>query len=122
MRLALLFHALAFAHTLQAQKLEALWYMVGGEPSIQSFLAHADKISVVSPQVFFMDSTGAIRERVDQRVVDKARERGVKLVPLVMNPGFDQPMMHHILVTPGPRLKAIRAMTALCRDNKFAGI
>jgi spore germination protein YaaH len=122
MRLALLFHALAFAHTLQAQKLEALWYMVGGEPSIQSFLAHADKISVVSPQVFFMDSTGAIRGRVDQRVVDKARERGVKLVPLVMNPGFDQPSFHRVLTVPDARARAIRNMTALCRDNRFAGL
>lgn len=45
------------AHAAAAQKLEALWYL-RGEESIQSFLAHADQISVVSPQVFTMDSTG----------------------------------------------------------------
>lgn len=68
------------------------------------------------------DRTGALRGKIDQRAIDKASEKGVRLVPLVMNPGFDQPMMHHILTTPGPRLNAIRSMTALCRDNKFAGI
>src|SRR5213075_3181301 len=80
-----------------AQKVEALWYSVGREQSTQSFLAHADQISIVSPQVFVMDSLGMITGRVDPRVVAAARAKGVKLVPLVMNPGFDQPTIHRIL-------------------------
>ena len=111
-----------FAQTAQAQKLEALWYGVNSEQSIKSFLDHADKISIVSPQVFFMDSTGAIRGSVDKRVVDKAREAGVKLVPLVMNPGFDQPSFHRVLTNPTARATAIHNITSLCRDNQFAGI
>jgi spore germination protein YaaH len=109
-------------NTLSAQQLEALWYSVRGEASVQSFLAHADQISIVSPQVFMFDSTGALRGSVDQRMIDKAKEKGVKLVPLVMNPGFDQPMIHRILTVPDARLRSVRAMTALCRDNGFAGI
>src|SRR5690349_12950774 len=69
-----------------AQKLEALWYSVGSETSTQSFLAHATQISIVSPQVFAIDSFGVIRGKVDPRVVAAAREKGVKLMPLVMNP------------------------------------
>lgn len=105
----------------QGRPLEALWYL-RGEESIQSFLAHADRISIVSPQVFQMDSTGAIRGRVDPRVVAKAKEAGVKLIPLVMNPGFDQPSIHRVLTNPGARANAIRSLAALCRDNGFDGI
>lgn len=104
------------------QPLEALWYSTASEVSTQSFLAHADQISIVSPQVYAFDRLGAIHGKLDPRVIEKAREKGVKLVPLVMNPGFDQPMMHRILTIPARRLKAIRSITALCRDNKFAGI
>src|SRR6185437_2497452 len=43
-----------------AQRPEALWYSVDGEQSTQSFLAHADRISVVAPQVFSLDSAGVI--------------------------------------------------------------
>jgi spore germination protein YaaH len=107
---------------LHAQALEALWYSTPGESSTRSFLAHADQISILSPQVFMFDRSGGLTGRIDPRVIAKAREQGVKLVPLVMNPGFDQPMMHHILTNPEARLKAIRSMTALCRDNGFAGI
>jgi spore germination protein YaaH len=104
-----------------AQKLEALWYL-RGEQSIQAFLAHADQISIVSPQVFVMDSTGLIRGSVDPRVVATAKAKGVKLIPLVMNPGFDQPSIHRMLIHPAARAQALRSLAALCRDNKFDGI
>lgn len=104
-----------------AQQLEAIWY-VRGEESIQAFLAHADQISIVAPQVFQMDSTGLIRGRVDPRITETARARGVKLMPLVMNPGFDQPTIHRVLNEPGARAQALRSLAALCRDNKFDGI
>jgi spore germination protein YaaH len=104
------------------QQPEALWYSVGREESTQSFLAHADKISIVSPQVFSLDSFGVIRGKVDPRVVAKAREKGVKLVPLVMNPGFDQPTIHRVLTNPAARKRALESLVALCRDNHFDGI
>lgn len=117
-----LFALAVSAVRLPAQSLEALWYSTASEHSTKDFLDHADQISIVSPQVFSFVRDGDIRGKVDQRVVDKAKEKGVKLIPLVMNGSFDQPLMHHILTTPRARLKAIRSITALCRDHKFAGI
>lgn len=105
----------------RAQKLEALWY-ARGEPSVQSFLAHADQISIVSPQVFTLDSVGVITGGVDQRLVDKAHEKGVKLVPLVLNPGFDQPSIHRVLTVPDARQRAVRSLAAMCRDNRLDGV
>ncbi len=125
MRLPLRF---AFAATLIAtplaaqQRPEALWYSVGSEESTQAFLAHADKISIVSPQTYFVDSTGTVSGGIDKRLVDAARAKDVKIIPLVMNPGFDQPTMHRILVHPDARRRAIRSITALCRENGFDGI
>ena len=104
-----------------AQRLESLWYL-RGEQSIQAFIKHADQIAIVAPQVFVMDSTGAIRGQVDARVLQTARAKGVKVMPLVMNPGFDQPSMHRVLTHPDARAQAIRSLAALCRDNKFAGL
>jgi spore germination protein YaaH len=105
----------------QGQGLESLWYL-RGEESIQAFLAHADQISIVSPQTFSMDSTGAITGGVDPRVVATARARGVKLVPLVMNPGFDQPSIHRVLTDPTARAAALHSLAELCRANRFDGI
>lgn len=104
-----------------AQQLESLWYL-RGEQSIQSFLAHADQVSIVAPQVFAMDSTGVIRGKVDPRVIETARAKRVKLVPLVVNPGFDQRSLHRVLNNPRARKRALRSLAALCRVNKFAGL
>jgi spore germination protein YaaH len=106
----------------QDPKLEALWYSTGSETSTQDFLGHADKISIISPQVFAFDSTGALHGRIDPRLVATAREKGVKVIPLVMNPGFSQPLIHRILTNPDARARSVEAMVALCRDNKFDGI
>jgi spore germination protein YaaH len=105
-----------------AQKLEALWYSVASETSTQSFLAHADQISIVSPQVFAIDSFGVIRGKIDPRVVATAHEKGVKVVPLVMNPGFDQPTIHRILTLTSVKRRAISSLVSLCRDNHFDGL
>ena len=111
----------ALSASAAAQKPEALWY-TRGEPSVTSFLAHADQISIVSPQVFTLDRNGVIKGHVDQRILDKAREKGVRLMPLVMNPGFDQPSIHRVLTVPDVRRRAIRNLAALCRVNRFDGI
>lgn len=104
-----------------AQGLESLWY-VRGEASIQAFLAHADQISIVSPQVFVMDSTGVIRGELDARLVAAAREKGVKLVPLVMNPGFDLGALHRVLNEPAARGQALASLAELCRAQRLDGI
>jgi spore germination protein YaaH len=105
----------------RSQRLESLWYL-RGEESIQAFLLHADQISIVAPQVFVMDSTGTISGSVDPRVVATARARGVRLIPLVMNPGFDQPSIHRVLNDAAARATALRSLAELCRVNRFDGI
>lgn len=112
----------ALASPLSAQQLEALWYSVGSDRSTQSFLAHADRISIVSPQVFSFEPDGSIRGHVDPRVIEKAHAAKVKLIPLVMNPGFSQPLIHRILTVSDVRTRAIASVAALCRDNHFDGI
>lgn len=106
----------------QTRPLEALWYSRNGAPGTPTFAAHANRISIVSPQVFAFDSTGAIHGRLDSTVVRVARAQKVKLVPLVMNPGFDQALMHRLLAVAEPRAKSIRSLAALCRDQQLDGI
>ena len=113
---------LALATPLSAQVPEALWYSTDSETSVQSFLANADRISIVSPQSFSMDSIGIIWGRVDARVIAKAKEKGVKVIPLIVNPGFDQRIFHNVLTSPDARRRAVRNIAALCRDNGFDGI
>ena len=110
------------AQTVRSAPLEAIWYSRNGAPGTPAFVQHADRISLVSPQVFAFDSTGGIRGALDTTVVRVARERKVKLVPLVMNPGFDQTLMHRVMAVADARARAMRSLAALCRDQHLDGI
>ncbi|MDB4914357.1 MAG: hypothetical protein JWM95_2001 [Gemmatimonadetes bacterium] len=114
--------ALATACASRAAPLESIWYSRNNDESVRSFVANAAKISIVSPQVFVLDSLGDIRGAVDPRVLAAARLHGVKLVPLVMNPGFSQPVIHRVLTEPAARANAIHRLAMLCRDNHLDGI
>jgi spore germination protein YaaH len=104
-----------------AQRPEALWY-ARGEASITSFLAHADQVSAISPQTFTLDRNGNITGGIDPRIVATARTKGVKLIPLVMNPGFDQPSIHRVLTDAGARARALMSLGRMCSDHKLDGI
>lgn len=110
------------ARALPAQAPEGLWYATNAEASVQSFLAHADRIGIVAPQAFSLDSLGAISGAIDPRIVARAAEAHVRIIPLVVNPGFDQRAFHRVLVTPDAWGRAVREMTDLCRDHHFEGI
>lgn len=102
--------------------LEAVWYTRNSAATTASFATHASRISIVSPQVFAFDTMGAIHGALDPEVVRIARAEHVQIVPLIMNPGFDQALMHRVLTTPRPRANAIRSLAALCRDLQLDGI
>ena len=101
---------------------EALWYLTSSEAGVQSFLTHLDRISVVAPQSFRLDSAGVVSGEVDPRVVRAAREHHIRLIPLVVNPGFDQAAFHRVLATPEVRARAVRNIARLCKDQGFDGI
>lgn len=110
------------AHAARAQTLESIWYSTPDEKSTASFLAHADRISVIAPQVFSLDAKGTIHGTIDPRIVATARAKRVKVIPLVMNPGFDQALIHTVITTPAIARRAATNIAALCRDNHFDGI
>ena len=107
--------------TAGAQQPEALWY-TRGEASVIGFVANASQISIVSPQSFTIDKNGVVKGGIDARIVAAARANHVKLVPLVMNPGFDQPAIHRVLTVPAARAAAIENLGKMCTTYHLDGI
>lgn len=100
---------------------ERLFYYVDDKPSYQSFVSHAGEIDVVAPAVYSVDENGVVWGEIDRRVLEVAARDGVKVVPLVHNPGFDQEMVHGLLADSTARRRAIGALLELCREHGFAG-
>lgn len=105
-----------------AQRLETMLYMVDNEECFQSFKTNIKQIDIVGPQCYRMDQNGVMWGTVDQRILDLARIYKVKVMPLVMNPGFDQPMFHQLLHNPEAQERAVRNMLDVCKQHQFYGM
>jgi spore germination protein YaaH len=100
---------------------EVLFYMTGSDASYQSFAAHVDQITTVAPQVFSVDSLGVVWGDIDPRVTTLARQHHVHVVPLVVNPGFDQATIHRLLNSPAARQRALRSFIDLAVAQQLDG-
>src|SRR6185503_6354439 len=57
-----------------------------------------------------------------RRVIELAKARGVKLMPLVVNEGFNQPALRRLLADTAARNRAITSFVERCRRNGYWGI
>ncbi len=93
----------------------------GSGRGADEFLKHASQIDVISPQVYKVDSLGVASGGVPERLLREARESNTHLMPLIMNPGFDQHHIHGLLNNPDARKKTIDFMVKEGVENGFWG-
>ncbi len=103
----------------QSFKSENLFYLVGSPESYQSFVQHADEISIICPDVYQIDSVGVITGEVDRRILELAEKKGIKVMPLFAS--FDQRGIHTLLTNEAARKEAIRLMLFYAREFHFYG-
>jgi spore germination protein YaaH len=101
---------------------ERLFYYVDTEDAYESLRQHISQITVVAPTGYSVDEFGVVWGDVDPRVIRLAKEHGVAVMPLIVNPGFDQEMLHRLLVDDAARARAVAWMVEICRRNDYAGI
>lgn len=101
---------------------ERLFYYVDNEAAYNSLVKHIAQISILGPQVYSVDSLGAVWGSVDPRVVALTKAHGVRLMPLVVNENFDQVELHRLLSDTAARNRATRSLADICRANGYWGI
>ncbi len=89
---------------------EALFYMVDTPESFESFQENIKNIDIVCPQTFLVSKEGVLTGTVDPRVLRLAKENGVKVMPLIVNKGFDSQLLHDIVHNPVARKRSITMM------------
>jgi len=119
--IATLMLVVPLAH-LHAQAEERLFYYTDNEAAYNSLVKHIDQITILGPQVYSVDSLGIVWGSLDPRVKALAKAHDVKLMPLVVDEGFNQPELHRLLSDTAARHRATRSLTDICRGNGYWGI
>ena len=105
-----------------AQTPEKLFYYVDREDSYNSLVRNIGKISVIGASGYYVDQQGTVWGDVDARVRKLAAERNVLVMPLLINPGFNQAELHEFLVNASARARAIASITEIATRNNYWGI
>lgn len=104
-----------------AQQPKSIFYMTREPKSVRSFLAHADKVDLLSPGWYSVDSAGLVSGGPDPLVLETARQHHVPVMPLVVNGGFAQEEVHKFFGNTVARQHAIAAMAQASKENGYIG-
>jgi spore germination protein YaaH len=122
MRIALVMLAsAACAAAAPASALTTVMYLVNRPNSIASFQKNWRYCSIIAPQSFSMDAQGFVAGQVPPAVAQTAREHGIAVMPLVVNRGFQQPLMHTVLDSPESRARVIRYLLYYALRDGYIG-
>src|SRR5229473_89471 len=105
----------------RAQQPKSIFYMTREPQSVHSFLAHADKVDILSPNWYVVDSSGLVSGGPNPQVLETARQHRVPIMPLVVNGGFAQEEVHKFFANTPARQQAIAAMIRASKDNDYIG-
>ena len=105
----------------QAQQPKSIFYMTREPQSVRSFLAHADKIDILSPNWYTVDASGLVSGGPNPQVLETARQHHVPVMPLIVNGGFAQEELHKFFGNSHARQQAIAAMIRACKDHGYIG-
>jgi spore germination protein YaaH len=100
---------------------KALFYLTREAKSVDSFMAHLDKIDVLSPNWYAVDSKGVVTGEPDAKVLEAAKRHHIAVTPLVTNLGFIREDVHTLLTNPGVHPQFIASLIRAARENGYAG-
>jgi len=110
-----------FPTAIHAQQPKSIFYLTRDPKSVRSFLAHADKIDLLSPGWYSVDASGLLSGGPNPLIVETARQHHIPVIPLVVNGGFAQEEVHKFFANGPAKENAIYAMIRASKENGYIG-
>jgi spore germination protein YaaH len=99
----------------------AMFYYVDDSQGAASLQAHAEAMTLIAPQCYTLDRTGALHGQLPTAVLDATRRDGLPVMPLVINPGFDRSTAHTLLHNAQAQARAITSLAWLAGHDAYLG-
>ncbi len=96
-------------------------YYVNTPAARASFLAHLDRISMLSPGWYDANADGTLTGYARQEIIDAAHAHNIQVVPLVVNADVDPNVAHAILADPERRARLAANLVQEARRYGYAG-
>jgi len=102
---------------------EKIFYMSRSKESagINSLQKNIEKIDIVAPQFYGVSENLKLVGGLTPKLEEAIKETGVKVMPLVVNAGFKQEVMHNLLLSNSAQQEAINLMVNIAQKKKYIG-
>jgi spore germination protein YaaH len=117
----LCFAVFSLAFAAFSQQPTSLFYMSRDPQSVRSFTAHADKIDLLVPAWYSVDSSGLVSGGPNPLVLQTAREHHIAVMPIIVNDRFLQEDFHKLLANPNAYSEIARELLRASKDNGYIG-
>lgn len=97
-----------------------LFWMNNDLPSVDSFLAHKDRIDILSPTWYQIDETGLVTGEPQPVVLKAAKEAHVTIIPLFAL--FNPEKIHILLGDQKAQDEMNQAFVRECKENGYDGV
>ena len=98
----------------------AMFYMLGSQKSIDSFVQHAGKIDVLVPTWYNVDADGLVSGQPNPYVMQVAKANGVAVMP-ILSAGGDRALFHQLLGNEKAKQAMIAALVEQAALHGFSG-
>jgi spore germination protein YaaH len=106
-----------------ATSMEKIFYLnqAGEKKGLESFENNADKIDILAPQFFAVNSKMKIVGSFDANLKKIIAQKKVKVMPLVVNASFKQSIIHNLLLSPNDQDAVIKGLIYIAKKNQYIG-
>jgi len=104
-------------------RMEKIFYMSQGKEKegIKDLQKYSNKIDILAPQFYAVSSKLILTGGLDANLKKIISQKKIKVMPLVVNSGFRQDVMHNLLVSGEAQDKIIKALVDIGKKNKYIG-
>lgn len=100
---------------------EKIFYYSGIKAGIKSLQNNAAKIDIFAPQVYSVNSNLKPSGGMNKEIKAIVAKKGIKVMPLIVNQGFNQKIIHNLLVSSKARKAVIAYMIGEAKKNNYIG-
>lgn len=112
-----------FAADTTQYNLEKIFYMsqLKEKEGIASLKKNADKIDILAPQFYAVSAKLKLTGGLDAQLKKIISQKKIKVMPLVMNAGFKQSVIHNLLLSGTAQDAIIKSLIDIAKKEKYIG-
>lgn len=103
--------------------MEKIFYMSQGKEKegIASIKKNADKIDILAPQYFSVTGKMKIAGKINANLAKVISQQKLKVMPLIVNAGFSQSLMHKLLTSPADQEAVAIGLVYIAKKHNYIG-